>query len=143
MKAKEEKKQQLDLKTVDLVNTGEQQPETDHQFKGEKTDNGSFQERHFRNGKGWFSYVLKNPGLNASKLRLTYFGREKNRNFDIYINQQLAASVKLDGTGGDQFTEVDYPLPQQVLKNHQLEVKFVAEDQSAIANIYEVRLMKP
>jgi DUF1680 family protein len=143
MKAKEEKKQQLDLKTVDLVNTGEQQPETDHQFKGEKTDNGSFQERHFRNGSGWFSYVLKNQAQNASKLRLTYFGREKDRNFDVFVNQQLVASVKLDGTSGNQFTEVDYPLPQQVLKDQQLEVKFVAADKSAIANIYEVRLMKP
>jgi len=143
MKAKEEKKQQLDLKTVDLVNTGEQQPETDHQFKGEKTENGSFQERHFRNGKGWFSYVLKNTAQNASKLRLTYFGREKDRNFDIYVNQQLVTSVKLDGTAGSQFTEIDYPLPQQVMNAKQMEVKFVAADQSAIANIYEVRLMKP
>lgn len=141
-KEKEEAKHQLEIQTVDFVNTGEQQPENDHNFKGEKTDNGSFAERHFRNGSGWFSYELKNPTGNANKLRLTYHGRERNRNFDIFINNILVTNVKLDGTAGDKFIEADYPLPKEVLTAKQLDVKFVAAPKLGIANIYEVRLMK-
>jgi hypothetical protein len=141
-KQKEEAKHQLEIQTIDVVNTGEQQPESDHNFKGDKTDNGSFAERHYRTGSGWFSYDLNNAAGKATKLRLTYHGREKNRNFEIYINDVLLTTVKPDGSGGDQFIDVDYILPEQLHKAAKLEVKFVAVNKMNIANIYEVRLMK-
>ena len=131
----------LETQTVDQVSTGQQQPESDHQFKSENAENGLFMERHFRNGKGWFSYVLRNPKGLAKKLRLTYFGAEKDRNFDIYINNILISHVELDGTKGRAFVDVDYQLPAGI-NAKELEVKFVAKERSAIANIFEVRLMK-
>ena len=142
IKEKEAAKQKLDTQTIDLVNTGEQQPENDHNFKGEKTDNGLFAERHFRNGTGWFSYVLKNPVAQATKLRLTYHGRERNREFDVLVNGVLLSHIKLDGSNGDKFVDVEYPLPVDVVKAASLEVKFVATQGSAVGNIYEVRLMR-
>jgi len=141
IKVAEEAKMEMEQKTVDLINTGEQQPESDHNFKGEQTDNGTYRERHFRNGKGWFSYVLRNQDLSADKLSLTYFGKEKNRNFSILINGVIVENVKLDGSRGDVFYTAQYNIPKALLKAN-LEVKFVAEKGSAIANIYEVRLMK-
>jgi DUF1680 family protein len=141
-KQKEEAKHWLETQTIDLVNTGEQQPESDHNFKGEKTENGSFDERHFRTGSGWFSYDLTNKAGQATKLRLTYHGREKNRNFEIYLNNRPLAIVKPDGTGGNKFTEVDYTIPDELRQASKLEVKFVAINQLNIGNVYEVRLMK-
>ncbi|TCD21759.1 glycosyl hydrolase [Pedobacter psychrodurus] len=141
IKVAEEAQMMIERQTVDLVNTGEQQPESDHNFKGEQTDNGTYQERHFRNGKGWFSYVLKNKDLSANKLSLTYFGKEKNRNFSILINDVAIGNVKLDGSQGDTFYTQQYTIPKALLKAD-LEVKFVADQGSAIANIYEVRLVK-
>ncbi|WP_295773342.1 glycoside hydrolase family 127 protein [uncultured Mucilaginibacter sp.] len=143
MKEKEAKKQALDAQTVDLVNTGEQQPENDHNFKGENTDNGLFAERHYRNAKGWFSYTLKNSLGTATKLRITYHGRERNREFDVLINDTLLSHVKLDGSSGDKFIDVDYALPTNITKSTTLEVKFMASQGSAVANVYEVRLLKP
>jgi len=137
----EEEKMKMEQRTVDLINTGEQQPESDHNFRGEQTDNGTYQERHFRNGKAWFSYMLKNRDLSANKLSLTYYGKEKNKNFSILINGVVIENVKLDGSKGDTFYTQEYQIPKALLKAD-LEVKFVADQGSAIANIYEVRLMR-
>lgn len=141
IKMAEEEKMEIEQQTVDLVNVGEQQPESDHSFKGEQTDNGIYEERHFRNGKGWFSYVLKNKNLLANKLVLTYYGKEKDRDFSILINGVPIENVKLDGAKGDVFYTLEYHIPKELLKTD-VEVKFVADQGSAIANIYEVRLMK-
>jgi len=141
IKLAEEEKMKTEQRAVDLINTGEQQPESDHHFKGEQTDNGTYRERHFRNGKAWFSYVLKNKDLLANKLSLTYYGREKNKNFSILINGVVIENVKLDGSKGDVFYTQEYQIPKELLKAD-IEVKFVADQGSAIANIYEVRLVK-
>ncbi|WP_426325133.1 beta-L-arabinofuranosidase domain-containing protein [Pedobacter sp. R-06] len=141
IKLAEEDKMKTEQRTVDLINTGEQQPESDHNFKGEQTDNGTYQERHFRNGKAWFSYVLKNKDLSANKLSLTYYGKDKNKNFSILINGVVIENVKLDGNKSDTFYVQEYQIPKELLKAD-LEVKFVADQGSAIANIYEVRLVR-
>lgn len=131
----------LDAITVDKVSTGEQQPESDHGFKGENTWEGVFKDRHYRTGKGWFSYVLKNPEEKASAIRLTYFGKESDRNFEIYADDVLLNTVELDGTGGDVFYDVIYPLPAG--KNRkEIVVRLVARPGSSIAAIYELRLLK-
>jgi len=143
MQEKEAEKLKLENMTVDLVISGEQQPESDHNFKGEATETGIFQERHFRNAKKWFSYDMKNHGLAAKKLRIVYYGKERNRNFKIYINNMLLDTVKLDGSGANQFVDADFIIPVDITKNSPvLEVKFSAEDGSSTAGIYEVRLLK-
>ena len=137
----EEERTKVEQETVDLVNTGEQQPESDHQFKGERTESGTHSERHFRNGKGWFSYVLKNKDLSAGKLRLTYYGEEKNRNFTIRVNGEVIEIVKLDGDKGAVFYTTDYIIPKNLLKT-EMEVRFEAAPESSVTNVYEVRLVK-
>jgi len=141
IKLAENEKIKLEEETVDLVNTGEQQPESDHNFKGERTDQGIFQDRHFRNGSGWFSYTLKNKDLTAKKIRLTFYGKEQNRNFSIFVNNTLLENVKLDGSKGNTFYTQEYTIPQALLTTN-LELKFEAEKGSAIANVYELRLLK-
>lgn len=50
----------LEVKTVDKVNCGEQQPEVDHAFKGEKTESGYDDERFWRRTRSAMSYELQN-----------------------------------------------------------------------------------
>ncbi len=144
MAEKEKSRLALETITVDLVHCGEQQPESDHQFKGERTESGLFREEHFRNAKGWFSYELRNPGGLAKKLRITYYGRERNRQFEIYVNDVLLSAVKMEGVGADTWADVDYALPESLLSNppSTLTVKFVAKEGSTTANIFAVRLLK-
>jgi len=144
MKEREEAQMQLEAITLDVVTAGEQQPESDHNFKGEKTDTGTFKERHYRNGKGWFSYDLKNNDLEAKNLRITYFGADKNKNFDVFVNEILVASINMEGTEGNQFIDKIIELPTEILnaKNKILQVQFKAKPNSSITGIYEVRLLK-
>jgi hypothetical protein len=79
----------LEKQTIDQVAPGEQQPESDHNFKGENTESGVFNDRHWRHAAGWFSYDLKDPGKEGRKLRITYFGGDRDRTFDIFINNTL------------------------------------------------------
>lgn len=144
MKEREETQMKLEALTVDMVTAGEQQPESDHNFKGEKTDTGIYKERHYRNGKGFFSYDLKNPLLEARKLRFTYFGADKNKNFEVYINDVLVASIDMDGSEGNQFIDKTIELPAAILngKPKILQVSFKAKPNSTITGIYEVRVLK-
>jgi DUF1680 family protein len=144
MQESEDKKLALEARTLDQVATGEQQPESDHNYKGENTETGIFRERHFRNATGSFTYDLRNPGKQARILQITYYGEEKNRNFDIFIGEKLLKTVKMDGTGGKNFIDVDYDLTDEIKASsgETLQVRFVAHPGSSTANIYYVRLLK-
>jgi uncharacterized protein len=142
LRKKEEMKLALEKITVDQVAPGEQQPESDHNFKGEQTESGVHKDRHWRTAKKWFSYELKNTDAAARILRITYFGQDRNRLFDIYVNNMLLQSVELNGTKGDQFFDVDYALPAEVAKEKLMIVKFAAKENSTAGGIYYVRLLK-
>ncbi|RXK62240.1 glycosyl hydrolase [Lacibacter luteus] len=142
IRKKEEAKIALEKITVDQVAPGEQQPESDHFFKGEQTESGVHRDGHWRTAKKWFSYELKNADATARTLRITYFGQDRNRLFDIYVNDVLLQTVELNGTKGDQFFDEDYVLPAEVAKQKMIIVKFVAKDKSIAGGIYYVRLLK-
>jgi hypothetical protein len=142
MRRSEEAKLALERITVDQVAPGEQQPESDHNFKGEKTEAGVHRDRHWRTAQGWFSYDLRNESGEARKLRLTYFGQDRDRSFDIFVNDRLLKSVELNGAEGDRFFDVDYILPENVVKEKILTVKFVAKEGSTAGGIFYVRLLK-
>ncbi|MFA0964415.1 beta-L-arabinofuranosidase domain-containing protein [Roseivirga sp. BDSF3-8] len=130
----------LQAKTVDMVATGEQQPESDHQFQGQQTEAGIYEGRYWRHASGWFSYVLNNPGQEGSTLRITYSGADKDRQFTILINDQLLSEVDMKGNS-DKFYTVDYPIPES-LRSEQITVKFQAAPGSIAGGVYEVRLLR-
>ena len=130
--------------TVDMVFPGEQQPESDHFYKGEGTNTGIYKDRHWRSAKGWFSYELNDPKKEGRYLSLTYYGKDRGRNFKILVNEKLITTVSLDGSVGDKFYTVDYPLPSTDTGStpSKLNIKILAEDGSETAGIYELRLIK-
>ncbi|RDV13010.1 glycosyl hydrolase [Pontibacter diazotrophicus] len=144
LREEEEARMALEASTIDQVAPGEQQPESDHNYRGEKTESGVHQDRHWRHASGWFSYDLKDTKKEARKLRVTYFGLDKDRHFDIYINGSLLKSVSLDGAMGDTFFDADYAIPEELVKssNGVLEVKFAAQEGSVAGGVYGVRLLK-
>jgi DUF1680 family protein len=145
IREKENELQALEALTVDQVATGEQQPETGHNFKGERTESGNHEGRYWRHARGWFSYDLNNINNEGRILRVTYYGMDAGREFDIVVNGLLLVVVKNDGSAGKKFFEVDYPVPQAILdsiKNNVMNVKFVAHEGSIAGGIYFVRLLK-
>jgi hypothetical protein len=140
----EEAAAKLAAVTIDMVKAGEQQPESDHFIESENSSSGVNKDSHWRDAKGWFSYKLIDKERKAGSLRITYYGRDKDRGFKILVNGETIAEEKLDGSHGDEFFTVDYPLTEDVVQkaNGQLTVKFLASEGSVAGGIYEVRLLK-
>jgi hypothetical protein len=142
LKEKEAARQQVEAATLDVVYPGEQQPEADHNFKGDNTSTGTFKEQHFRKGRGWFSYDLRNINGEARRLSFTYFGNDKDSEFEIYLNNQLATTIVLQGNEGNEFRTKTIAVPVALQPNATITVQFKARDQKSIAAIYEVRLLR-
>ncbi|MBN2761705.1 MAG: glycoside hydrolase family 127 protein [Bacteroidales bacterium] len=145
MQEKEKERLALEALTLDQVATGEQQPEVEHNFKGEDTESGIYEGRHWRHARGWFSYDLKNTNREGRILRVTYSGWDQGRSFDIMLNNMLLLTVKSDESKGNRFFDVDYPIPQAILdslQNDVLNVKFIAREGSVAGGVYYIRLLR-
>ena len=105
----------LQARIVDEVRPGEQQPETDHNLKGERSNSGQFRDRGWRDANGgWFSYEVKVIPDRPAVLRCTYWGSDSNRRiFDILVDGEKIAEQKLDNNQPDAFFDVEYPLARE------------------------------
>lgn len=70
---------------IDQVNLGEQQPEADHAYKGEKSNSGYDHGAFWRNTAGYISYEMVNKG--GAKLYL--YGLDKMTNLKVEINGEV------------------------------------------------------
>jgi DUF1680 family protein len=134
----------LDRATVDRVPPGEQQPETEHNFQGERTETGVWNDRRYRHAQGWWSYDLATDGQDDLELALTYWG-DDHRHFDIHAGEELIAKVDFEGPTPGEFVTHRYKIPAEVLasaKDGKLTIKFTAHEGSMAGGIYDVRLVK-
>jgi len=139
MKEQEEAMIALDNRTVDMVSTGEQQPESEHNFKAEDSESGIFEGRFWRHASGWFSYDFSNPDEVANILRVTYSGGDQGRTFDILINGEVIETVT--STGRDEtFFDVNYTIPESMLAE-EMTIRFEAHENSIAGGVYEIRLL--
>lgn len=137
--------QQLNARTIDVVYAGEQQPESDHFVQSSQSNIGIFQDRHWRDARDWFSYQMKDERGEAFALRLTYYGKDQDRHFYISVNGTQVADVQLNGSKGNGFYTVDYPIPAAVIseaKGKPLTVRFNAAEKSVAGGVYEIRLLR-
>lgn len=137
--------QLLAAQTLDQVNPGEQQPETEHNFAGEGSRAGVNGLRHWRDATEWFSYQLADPESEAKILRLTYFNGDKGRHFSVWVNDIKLTDVSLTGESTQAFYDVDYAISQAMLdaaEGGKHTVKFVAKEKSIAGGLYGVRLLK-
>lgn len=146
LKAREEMQLLLDRQTVDRVIPGEQQPEADHNFRGENSESGVYRDRHFRHVRapGWFSYDLKIIPDVPLDLYVLYWGRESgNRTFDIQVDGEKLATENLVGKWNkEQFEAVRYPLPADRLTGKQkITVTFKAHPGNYAGGIFDLRIL--
>jgi len=141
-KAEEEAEtRKLDLITVDKIQLGEQQPESDHFFESQDSNTGYMEDRHFRDAKGWFSYRMKNQDKNAAYLYVLYFDADANRSLNVEINGKNVSAKKLEGKAGNSPQYLLLPIPETEKNKEILSVKFFAEEQMTTSKIIEVRLL--
>ena len=147
--ADEEKaRQALEARTVDKVNPGEQQPETDHRMETDDSSKGNTEGVFFRDARDghFFSYLMQTKGETDLSLQLKFWGQDEWRTseFDIYVNDKLLCSVNNSHRWRTtQFKTVDYAIPSEFVKGKkEIRVKFVAHKGKQVGQIYGVRLVK-
>ena len=144
----EQERQALEARTVDKVQPGEQQPETDHKMETDQSQVGNSNDVFYRDARDghYFSYLMQTGGQTVLSLRLKYWGvgEWKTHEFDIFVDDVLVKEVNNTGKYRiSEFKYETYPVPAELLKDKtQVRVKFVAKPRKQIGEIYEVRLVK-
>jgi hypothetical protein len=134
-----------EVATLDSVAVGEQQPEVEHGFVGEDTESGEFQGRRWRHGRR-FQYTLDLHSASAAELAVTYSGWDRDRNFDVFADDTLLATERLNGEKPGEFFERRYPLPAVVISataSGRVTIRFSAHPGSLAGGVFDVRLMRP
>jgi DUF1680 family protein len=149
LEAEEKQRLSLDRRTLDRVTPGEQQPEVEHKVQGEGATTGVTNGRSWRDASGWFGYELRFPAQSSAvpgrslMLAVTYSDGQRDRQFDIVVNDRPIASVALNGQHPDRFVNATYLIPPDLVlaANGVLAVKFVAKPGSGTGAVYDVRLL--
>ena len=138
---------ELEARTVDCVNAGEEQDERDHNFKGERTDTREFNDRSFRYAEtnGWFSWELKVLPDQPQELSVAYAGGRGGSALDVFVDDTKLATERPAGMGRGvgAITQV-YPLSADLLKGKgKIAVKFQALPGMRGASVSSVRVLRP
>ena len=144
----EKEREMLEARTVDKVQPGEQQPETDHRMETDGSFTGNTNDVFFRDARDGhsFSYLMRTCGQTELSLRLKYWGvgEWKTHEFDILVDDWVIASV--NNTGKYRISEFKYEtfhIPAHLLEGkEEIRVKFVAKPGKQVGEIYGVRLIK-
>ena len=97
LKQKEAETLLLESRTVDMVNCGEQQPEVDHQYVGEKSHSGYDDGQFWRNTESFISYHLSNKSLTADTIEITVLDSISNtESFEILVNERPVTFTKTE-----------------------------------------------
>lgn len=144
----EELRLALDKRTVDAVNTGEQQPEADHGMSSASSGSGNYSGEPWRDASngGYFAYNLATDNLKDLILRVRYWGNESASNkFSILVDDTSIAEVENgNGKGKDEFIDQEYSIPAELLEGkNSVNVKFSTSKGNSTGGIYHVRLLRP
>jgi DUF1680 family protein len=137
----------LDRMTIDRVIPGEQQPEVEHGFRSEGAEAGVFRGASWRHAQapGWFSYELRVDPGKLQELSVRYWGNDHgSRTFDILINGRKLATENIAGKWNrDEFVDVRYPIPSDMLADRQhVTVRFRPHPGNIAGGIFDLRLLR-
>ncbi len=136
---------QLAARTVDAVNPGEQQSETDHKLQGEQTASGDFSGRKWRHAvEGWFDYELQVLPDQPQELWVTYWGSDDGaRTFDVLVDGQKLLTQRLQRNRPDTFYDEITPLPESMTRGKQrVTIRFQAHPGNWAGGVFGVRMMR-
>ncbi|MEO8908432.1 MAG: beta-L-arabinofuranosidase domain-containing protein [Microbacteriaceae bacterium] len=133
-----------DARTQDLITLGEQQPEADHGFRGEFSENGRDGDTAWRRTSTSMSATLVDWRRAARSLRLSWLDGDGNVGYEIFANGIRVATIVREG--GDispiVYTE-EYDLPSELLtmELERVQISVRACDDRRTDRITELRLL--
>jgi len=144
--AAEARRRELEARTIDFVQPGEPQLETDHKLQGENTQSGELNGRRWRHAPdGWFSYDVKVLPDQPISLGVTYWGSDAgNRSFDVLVNGETVATQRLERNHPEEFFDETYAVPASLTqgKDH-VTVRFQAKPGNTAGGVFGLRVLKP
>jgi DUF1680 family protein len=142
----ENKRLDLQKRTIDFVAPGEQQPEVDHAMQKQNSNAGNNMDEFWRDARnGFFSYKLSTNNETGLSLIVRYWGAETgNRKFDIYIDDQKLVTEDISGKWDQRkFQEIEYSIPDEMVKGKEsVRVKFQPLPGNTAGAVYYVRLAR-
>ncbi|HEY1213042.1 MAG TPA: glycoside hydrolase family 127 protein [Bryobacteraceae bacterium] len=140
--AEQAKARDIAARSVDVMHLGEMQPERDHNLVSEISYPVSYRGRNGRDARsgGYFEFTLKCKPVEMV-LQATYWGDERERSFDILVDNVKVATQTLKQDHPGKFFDVEYPLSLDLTKGKEsIRVRFVPHDRSAVGPVFGVRL---
>lgn len=144
----EEKRRQreIETQTIDYFRIGEMQPERDHELQATErsyvSDALGVMGREARADHN-FSFTMKVDPALPNSLLFVYIGDDKNRTFDVLINDRLFTTVEWKGGESNKFYPVEYPIPAEITNGKtSLRVKVLASHGKTSARLFGVRTIK-
>ena len=146
-KAQLAQQKELDARTVDSVNAGEEQNERDHNLKEENTDTRDFNDQQFRivSTNGWFVWDLKVLPAQSQELRVV-FGRGGRgpSALELFVDDTQLATHHGGGPGEGRGLETQvYPLSADMLKGKEkVALKFQAPADIRGGSVVSARVLR-
>lgn len=137
-------RRELDKRTVDRVVIGDETSEKAHKMRGERTAAGVFQNLRWRHaGNGWFSYELSVKPEKENSLFCTYWGSDGgNRRFRLMVDGRALAQQILDRNRPGEFFDVEYALPEDLIRGKaKITVKLEAEEGAIAGGVFDLRIV--
>ncbi|ADB37472.1 glycoside hydrolase family 127 protein [Spirosoma linguale] len=121
----------LEAITVDKVNCGEQQPEVDHQYKGEKSESGYDDEQFWRRTRSYITYQLQNKNRTGKYIIIRALEDIKPETMSFLINEKPAEILSSEGK----------TIRLRANDNEVITVKIMAQSGTNTARINQIRLL--
>ncbi len=145
-RAEQERRQDLERRTIDVVLIGDEQSERAHNLQGVNTGSGSLGNRRWRHATdgGWFSYELAIDPNQPMELVVTYWGSDAGpRVFDILVDGKIIATQRLNRIKPERFVDIVYPIPPEVTKGKtKVTVRFQAHPKNTAGGIFGLRTVR-
>ncbi|MBK0369503.1 glycoside hydrolase family 127 protein [Flavobacterium agrisoli] len=122
----------IEAKTVDKINCGEQQPEVDHHYKGEKSDSGYDDGLFWRNTRSYISYQLVNKNKEGKIIEISFLGNYKLDNLEVLINEKPVEII----------SATDKLIRFNVHKDEIFTLKIKSKDGRPTAKLHQIRIVK-
>ncbi|MCU0358577.1 MAG: glycoside hydrolase family 127 protein [Cyclobacteriaceae bacterium] len=109
----------IESRTIDYIRIGEMQPERDHNLRASERSYVSQAlgrpGREVRLG-GYFEFDMKVDPAASNVLLCSYIGDDRNRSFDFLVDGVKIATQELNGGTAGRFFDVEYPVPDELVK---------------------------
>lgn len=126
--------------TVDKVQCGQQQPESDHGIDYDKSETGVTDGGQWREASGWFSYTMKNVKQEGRFLMVHFFKTAEKRSTEVRINGTVVSPARSGNLEANKSFAL-YALPTESHNAAQITVRFQATENNKTNRMAVVMLL--